>query len=452
MREKFDFDYIAIGSGIAGKIGALMASNAGLKTAVIEQRQWGGSFFQQDLQRELALAPAHAYAKALRNQIMGIQTGRFRYIETLKWRVNTGKKIENQTQRLLMENKVECIEGKASFLDAHTLGVGNDRQITVDRILIATGARLKISGIAGLEKCSCLTPEKAFWLKKLPKSITIIGAGTTGCEMAQYFANFGVKTTLVELSSRILPKEDEEVGKFTQEYLIKKMRMRVLNFARVIRVEQDAISKKVILLQNGKESTMRTDAIVLATGYEPNLALNLEKIGIKYDYGKITTTKWLQTNEKNIWAAGDVVGGISTPEKCEYEAALATANALNKTKNMVNYQGFTRLVNIFPQIAAVGMTEDDCIKAGINYKKTLTELSDIIATHIYNFPFGFIKLITDKQNKILGATIIAPNAEILIQEIAFALRHGLTTAELANTPHAALKLNEIIRLAARQIA
>ena len=160
----------------------------------------------------------------------------------------------------------------------------------------------------------------------------------------------------------------------------------------------------------------------------------------------------LQTSARHIWAAGDILGGDSSTEKAAYEGALAAANLLNRSRNSVNHTGFVRVTDTFPQIATVGVTEDDCLKRDHKFKKVVVSLSTVMVSNIEDFKGGFVKLLADRQGKILGATVMAPNADLIIQEIALAMRHDLTVVEIASTPHVASSWSDIIKVAARKLA
>ena len=162
--------------------------------------------------------------------------------------------------------------------------------------------------------------------------------------------------------------------------------------------------------------------------------------------------KTLQTTAKNIYAAGDVAGGDSAAELANYEGGLAAANMLGRNKNMVNYDGFTRIVNTDPQVATVGMNEDDLTKRDIKYNKAMLPLSAVTASTVSDFKLGFLKLLSNPQGKILGATMMAPDAAASLQEIALCIRHGLSVLEVASTPHPNSEWNELIRLAAKKLA
>lgn len=346
---------------------------------------------------------------------------------------------------------VATLEGRAKFVKSHQLLVG-EKTVSGRRFLLATGAQLNTSGISGVSETNYLTPVEAWSLPRLPKSVLIVGGGATGCELAQYFAELGVKTAIVELAGRLLPREDEEVGQVLENYFSKQLKIEVLTEVRATAISEDALGKRVTIMHDGRESVVRMDAVVLATGATPSLDLELEKVGVKIEKRGLKVNNMLQTTAKYIFAAGDVLGEESSAERAVYEGRLATYNALKRQRATAHYDGFIRVTNTFPQVASVGATEDDCIKRDIKFKKSLTALSRVPAAGINGFEVGFVKMLATKQGKLLGATIVAPEAELMIQEIAVAIRHNLSIVDLASTPCVKLAWSELIRRAAKKLA
>lgn len=452
MRKRYDFEYLVIGSGASGRVGALMSAGAGLKTAVIEAETFAGIGSKRELSSILAMnfvRKLHQVNQAKQDGIY-LERLQYDYPSVIQKRIEKLQNFEQISKHTFQSAGITCISGKARFLDSHTVKV-SDQTYTAEKILLATGAKPINPGIVGLDSVSFMMPENVFRLKRLPKSVFVIGAGATGCEIAQYFSELGSRVILADLSARILPQEDEEVGQLMEDYFSNYLHIKVLKYARASRVEQDQVSKKVFFIQNGKELGARTDLIVLATGMAPATDLDLEKAGIKTSNGKIEVTSFLQTSVKHIFVAGDLAGGKISTEKSEYEAALATANLINRAKNSANYDGFARRVDTFPQVVTIGRQEDDCLREDLQFRKILIESKDVLSAKLQDYQHGFVKVILNKQNKILGATVVSKDADLIIQELALAMRHGLSFDIIANTPHISTSLTEMIRVAARRI-
>ncbi len=455
--RKFDFDLIVIGGGTAGIAAAKMAAKNKMRVAIIERNKLGGAEINtRDIPYAAGMNFSHLYAQAVYGSRFGISSGnlRFNYPTMTHWREKVVSRAGADLRKELESLKIQCFRGRAEFLSPHEVAVGKSGKISATRILIATGSELKNPGIIGLEEVPFLTPNDAINVERPPKTVMVVGGGSTGVEIAQYFAELGSKVAIAEMAERLLPREDEEAGEITGQLFDKRFDIRVLKHSRVIAVEKDAISAKVIFLRDGQEKMVRVETVVIATGSQPAISgLKLEAAGVKLTKsGQIKTEKTLQTTVKHIFAAGDVIGGDSSIERAEYEGGLAVKNMLKRSSNYVNYQGFTRIINTDPQIAVVGLTEDDLNKRARKYNGIVIPLSDVIASRTNDFRMGFIKMLASKDGKILGATIMAPNAAEIIAEVAVMIRHNFSVMEIASTPHVATSWSDLVRIAARELA
>lgn len=455
MAKKFEFDYIVIGSGPAGSTAALMAAKAGLKVALVEANKWGGSSLNfRDIPYRAALNFSHLYAKAIRGSRFGISSAnlRYNYPTVQNWQDFVTKRAGRNSKKVFEDAGVTCIHATANFLSPYEISAGS-RRLSAPKILIATGARPADSGITGLDSVEYYVPDTALNIPRPPRTLAIVGGGTTGCELAQHYATLGTKVIIFDLTNRLLPREDEEVGQVVSQYFEENLRIKVLTESRVVSIEPGRPSKKVVFLRDGQEKAIFADTVILATGTTPNFAdLGLENAGVKFAKSGIKTLKTLQTSIKHIAAAGDVLDASATTERAAYEGALATSNLFNRSKELVNYNGFIRTTDIYPPIATVGITEDDCIKRDKKIKKVIVPLSSISASNTHDFRIGFIKLLADKQGKVLGATIMCPEAELVAEEIALSLRHKLSVTDLASTPHVATSWGELVRVAASKLS
>ncbi|MBQ6510537.1 NAD(P)/FAD-dependent oxidoreductase [Candidatus Saccharibacteria bacterium] len=454
-KTKFDFDYLVIGSGPAGGTAALMAAKAGLKVALIESDKWGGpSINSVDVPYRAALNFAHLYTKSIRGLRFGISSSnlRYNYPTAQNWQVFAARRASKDIKKNFENAGIECIRGSAHFLSPYEIAVGQKR-ISSNKILIATGATLAESGISGLDYIEHYTSKNALNIGRPPKTLVVIGGGSTGCEIAQYYAELGSKVVILELTDRLLPREDLEVGQLMTQHFEENHHIKVLAESRAISIEQDKINKRVVFMRGGVERTLHTDAIVVATGSRPDIEdLGLENAGVKAAKKGIKVNKMLQTSIKHIYAAGDAIDANSSTERAIYEGALATSNLFNRNKDTANYDGFMRTTDTYPQIATVGITEDDCLKRDKKFKKTIVPLSSVASSNTNDFYVGFVKMIADKQGKVLGATVICPEAEQVAQEVVIALRHHLSVEDLASAPHPNYSWNDAVRLAANRLS
>lgn len=453
MSKKYDYDYIIIGSGPAGTTAALELAKSKKSIAIVEGRFFGGTNLNtRDIPYKVALDFAHTYSKVLSYPEFKNQDFNFNLPTIAARELKTIISVGGNSKKIYEDANIACIKGFANFLDHHTIAV-NEKKYTSSNFIIAAGSSLKTDGISGAAFVKYLTPESAITIRRLPKVVAIVGAGSTGCEIAEYFAELGVKVILLETSDRILPREDSEVGDTLFSYFSEKLGMTVLPSSKVVALEEDDFSKRVIFSHEGSEKLVRVDCIVLATGSQPNLDLGLENAKIKYKSTGILRNRLFETSSKNIYAIGDCVNNSeSSTERASYEGLTLANNILHRSKNTPNYKGFVRTVNTFPEVATIGLSEDDLIRRDRSYNKAIVKLSDLTISKVANLDYGFIKLLSDKNNsRVLGATIVAPHAELMASEISLAIRHNLPIVELASTPHPVNNYNYLIKLAAKSL-
>lgn len=453
--SKYDFDLAIIGSGPAGRAAAEAGVQRKKKVVIIEKNLWGGAEVNtRDIPYSAGLNFSHLYAKASFGTRLGIsaQNLRFNYPTVYHWQRNAILKTRAEIKKHLEELGVTCIHGQAHFVGTHELSLSDNSKITAKNILIATGAKLKNNGITGMDTVPHYTPDTVLGIDRIPNTVMVVGGGASGCEIAQYFAELGSKVAISEISDRLLPREDAEVGDTLAQYFDKRFDIKVLTKTRVVAIEEDDISEKVFFVRDGQEKLVRVEAIVIATGSESDLDLGLENARIKLSKTGIKLRRTLQTSEKHIFAAGDAVEAGCSSEQAAYEGALAVMNMYTRSTGYANTSGFVRMVETAPQIAVVGLTEDDLVKRSIKYKKVIVPTSDskVALTHDENV--GFVKILVDKEGFILGSTIMLPNAAEVIQELSLAVRHHLPLLEIASTPHIKTSWSDLVLIAAKKLA
>lgn len=451
--HKTDYDLIVIGSGAAGGAASLMAAGAGKKVALVEADKWGGSSLNYgDVPFSALFHASHLLAEATAGTKFGLssQNLRYNYPTINNWKNTATRRAGANSKKVFDEAGIATFHGTAHFLSPHQISVGK-QQLSARKFLIATGAHLLDTGIKGLDTVNFMTPESVLDMIRPPKTIFIVGAGSTGCELAQYFAELGTKVLIAEVAGRLLPREDEEVGQVF-DGLFNHLGIKVLTQSRVVALEKDSVSKKIIFMRGGQEKSVRIDEVLLCTGSTPATDLGLENAGVKYGQHGIKVTKNMQTSMKHIFAAGDCIGGDSSSEKSVLEAGVAVSNIVSKAKNVVDYSGLCRSTRTYPMVASAGATEDDCIRRDRKIRKVIVPLSIVQASNTSDFRDGFVKVLTDRNRKIVGATIVAPQAGIMIQELAMAIRFGMTAGDIADTPHIATEWSEAVRIACRRFA
>lgn len=452
--SRFDYQYVVIGSGAAGSAAALMAAGLGAHTAIVEADRWGGTTLNyRDIPYAAALGFAQRYAEAVAGSRFGMSSAnlRYNYPTVLNWQAAAVRRAGGGNRKVFENAGIDCYHGFAQFISSHEIAVG-DKQISSERFLIATGTNIAINGITGIDTVSCWSPDTALRMAKLPSVMMVIGGGSTGCEIAEYFAALGVEVLIAEAQDRILPREDPEASEVIEKHLKDRFGVKVLTGSRVVALQRDNDGQQVIFVRGSQEKSVRVEAIVLATTTEPSTDIGLENAGVKYSYRGIQVDQNLRTTNRHIWAAGDVIGGESSTEKATYEGKLATLNAISNAGNIVNYTGFVRMTDTLPKVAKVGLNEIECAQLKEKQKSALVPLEAISAANTNDFRAGFVKLTINSKNQVLGATVVSPDADLVIQEIALALRAGMQASELAGTPHVATGWAEAVRMAARELA
>jgi pyruvate/2-oxoglutarate dehydrogenase complex dihydrolipoamide dehydrogenase (E3) component len=339
----------------------------------------------------------------------------------------------------------------AHFLSPYEISV-NRRHISGRYFLIATGSSWEIPTIQGLADVPFFTPRTILEAIRPPKSLLIVGGGSHGVEIAQLMATFGTKVYLAEQAARLLPRQDREVGEVIERVLSEQKGVTVLTHSRVVSVEKEGLGKRVLLTRAGAEKQIKVDEILVATGRRPNVDLGLENASVKYTNKCIQANSYLQTTASHIFAAGDVLGRDSHTHTALLESRVVAHNLFQKTKIIPDYTATPGLIFTTPEVAHVGLSEDDCRKQQRAIKTGLAPLNIVARSNTADFRDGFVKIITDKKGVVLGATIVAPHAAEMIHELGLAIKHGLTAAQLAETPHAFLSWSEAIRVAAAKLS
>lgn len=453
-KTHFDFDLIVIGSGAGGSAVASIAARKGKRVAIVEADTFGGdSPNWSDVPTKALLHAAHLYDEARHGARFGLRSGTlgYNYPSLRAWKDLAVKRTGAGGNRKFYENEgIATYNSGAHFLSPNEISV-NRQHLSAENFVIATGSHWVTPDVQGLEDVGYLTPRTLLQSIRPPKSLFIIGGGTVGIELAQLMAIFGTKVYVAEIASRLLPKEDEEVGLLMERLLIENKGATVLTQTRVLSAQSQSLRKKVTYTRGGVEKSVQVDEILIATGRRPNVDLGLENASVQYTPKGIETNTHLQTSARHIYAAGDVLGHNSHTHTALLESRVAAHNLLNKQKISPDYTATPRLCFTYPGIASVGLSEDDCLKRDLTIKKSIAPLNMIARSNTSDFRDGFVKLIADKNGVLIGATIVAPHAAELIHELALAIKYRHTAAEVASIPHAFLSWSEAIRVAAGRL-
>lgn len=469
--KKFTHDLIVIGSGTAGAAAATTGIKLGARVAIAECASWGGAALHS---AELPLAAASTFKTAFRSALtssrFGVSTSslRYNYPSVLSWQKRSHRAYAGGFRTSLEQSGIECLSGLAHFLSPYELSVGKNTY-SAPHFIIASGSTLDYGGIIGIESVACLTPATALALTRPPETLAIIGGGATGCELAEYFSSLGTKVTIFEAAPRLLPREDEEVSPILTKNYESSFGIKVLTQSRVVSVtaelsqdsKRDALKstkkspvtsqKKLTFLRGGAHRTATFDAVLLATGRKPALDLGLDNAGVKFDKNGITIDGYCQTSMRHILAAGSCTGTSASVGYSAYTGALAATNLLSRNRTVLQPLGFTCFSGTTPAVASVGKSESECLTLRGGYRKSLIPLTATTSSLITDDKLGFIKLLVDRSDHLIGATVMSNSADLLISELALAIRLSLPIHQLASSPVVSTSSAELIRLAAHQL-
>lgn len=453
-KHTFDYDLIVIGSGAGGSAAATIATKAGKRVAIIEADTFGGdSPNWGDVPTNALLHAAHLYDEARSGARFGLRSSTlgYNYPSLRSWKDLAVTRTGAAGNRRYYENQgISAYAGTARFISPNEISV-NRRHLSAAQFVIASGSHWVVPSIPGLEETGFMTPRTMLESIRPPKSLFIIGGGEAGIEIAQLMAIFGTKVYLAEKASRILPHQDQEVGALMERLLREEKGITSLTETRILSVTKDGLGKRVIISRGGVEKSIRVDEVLIAAGRAPNVDLGLENATVNYTPKGIEVNEFLQTTVRHIFAAGDVLGRNSHTHTALLESRVVAHNLTNKTKVVPDYTATPAIIFTYPNIAHVGLTEDDCLKRDLSINKAVAPLNLTARSNTSDFRDGFVKIVTDKKGVILGATIVAPHAAEMIHELALAVKHSMTADDIAQTPHAFLSWSEAIRIAASKL-
>ena len=455
-KQKYDYDLIVIGSGATGSVAADIVAQAKWRVAIVEDDALGGEAINWGCIPSKALLHAARVYDHAKNDgaTLGLRSASVGYnypsIRAYKDAVLKKSGVGGR-ERYYQSHGISIHQGRAHFISPHEITV-NRRHLSAKHFLIATGSTPHPGGVHGLDDTPHLTPRTALDVIRPPKTLFVIGAGATGCEFAELFSVFGSKVYLADEASRLLPKEDQEVSEVVEETFRKKRGMSVMPHTKVIRVAKEGIMTVVTYLRGSEEHTVKVDQVLLAAGRGPAIDLGLENANVEYTVHGVETDEHLMTSNKHIYAAGDALGRFFYTHTGVYESRVVANNLLHpKQKITPDYSAVPRVTFVTPEVASVGMSEADCLKRDLSIKTAVAPLNIIARATIDNLQSGFVKVIVDKKQEIIGATVVAPHAGEIIHELTLAIRYGLSPAEVADTLHAFPTWSEAVRVACAKV-
>ena len=461
--KRFDFDVAVIGGGSGGYAAARTAAGAGLKTVVIEGgREVGGLCILRGCMPTKALLYA-AEVKHLAEHAAtwGVRAGKvsFDFAKVMSRKNAQIQDFADFRVKQLNGGKFKFIRANAKFLDPHTLelksAIGHrPSAITARHFVIATGSRVAPAPLPQLNEVGFITSDDASKLKKLPKSLIVLGGGAIACEFAQFFARFGVKVTLVQRSEHVLKEFDADAGTVAEQ-VFRREGIRVFTGTKLLDAKRKGKLKTVSFAHGGKTVSVSAAEILFALGRVPDTAsLELEKAGVKTAAGRVVTDAKMQTSVPHIFAAGDCTGPHEIVHLAVTQGEMAAHNIAKPTSpRRMDYRLLISVVFTEPQVAFVGLTEKAAAARKIPFLAASYPFNDHGKSLLMEAKDGFVKLLADpRSGEILGGSCVGPVGGELIHEIVAAMARRMTVHELAAMPHYHPTLAEIWTYPAEELA
>jgi len=453
------YDLVIIGGGPGGYVGAIRAAQLGLRTALVERDKVGGTCLHVGCIPTKALLQTAELLEHLKDAPdLGVRTGEVA-VDIAAAQQRKARVVDilyKGTQFLMRKNKIDVFTGEGRFLSRETVGValadGSETALTARHVMIATGSVPRsLPGIA-IDNVRILDSTGALGLTEVPRSIAILGAGPVGVEFASLYRALGSEVTVIELLPTLLPLEDEEIGRTLERSFARRGIRSLTNAtAQSARVNGDRVT--VTVIQGGETHTLEADYLLVAIGRAPVTAdLNLDEAGVAVEKDVPTVDEHLQTTAPGIYAVGDVLTG-ARPFRLAHVAsdeAIAVAEHIAGVGgHPLHYDAVPRPTYSIPQVATVGLTEQQARQQGYDVKVGRFGFPSNSKAVIQGTREGFVKVVTDARiGEILGVHMIGPSVTELLAEGVAAKYLEATVAELSAAVHSHPTLSEAVKEAA----
>ena len=453
--RRFDRNVIVIGAGSAGLVSAYIAATVKAKVTLIEQHRMGGDCLNTGcVPSKALLRSARILSYIHRAKEFGLKSAsvEFDFAEIMERVQRVIETVEpHDSVERYSRLGVECIQGQAKIISPYTVEV-DSRTLTTRAIVIAAGARPFVPPIPGLAEVGYLTSDTIWNLRELPPRLVVLGGGPIGCELAQAFARFGSQVSQVEMLPRIMIREDPEISAMVaRRFEAESIRVLVDHKAKAFLNKE---GRKILICEHaGREVRLEFDQVLVAVGRVANTAgYGLEELGVPVTKARtIEVNEYLQTRFPNIYAAGDVAGPYQFTHTAAHQAWFATVNALFGTFKQfkVDYSVIPWATFTGPEVARVGLNEQEAKEKGIPYEVVTYHLDELDRAIADEEAYGVVKVLTvPGKDRILGVTIVGEHAGDVIAEFVTAMRHGLGLNKILSTIHIYPTLTEANKYAA----
>jgi len=449
-----DLDLVVIGGGTGGYTAAIHATQLGLTAAIIERDKIGGTCLHHGcIPTKAWLESADLLARVRNAGVFGVNVEgvSLDFSTVVSRQQKVVETLHKSLRSVIQKHKIEMIEGEARLLSPTQVAVG-DRTLTARNVVVATGSRPKdIPGLA-VDGERILTSDHVLRMDKPPRSIVIVGAGAVGCEFASFFIDIGTKVTLIEMMPLIVPLEDADVGRALGKILVARG-VNVMTSARVLPDRTRSYDGKVELIveHEGAEKQVASEVALVAVGREATTeALGLDTTKAVLERGWIKVDDAYRTDDPNVYAVGDAIGGLLLAHVAGAEGFIAAEVIAGKDAEKLDYNRVPRVTYSHPQVASVGLSEQQAKDAGHNVKTQRFSFRNNAMALIRDEPDGFAKVVYDADSRdLLGAHIVGAQAGELIAEAALARFLQASAWEVGASIHAHPTLSEALGEAAQ---
>jgi len=437
---------VVIGGGPGGYVAAIRAAMLGADVTLVEKRKVGGTCLNVGcIPTKSLLASSDVLEMINQSKSYGINIDGNIEIDFTKVMERKDKIVDQLVKGIefIFDKKgVKLINGFGKLVDKNKIEVektdGTKEVLEADKIILATGSVPIVPPIFPYDGKKVITSDEALYLENPPKSMIIVGGGVIGCEFGQFFSRIGTKVTIVEMADQLLPFEDKDVAKQLAR-AFKKDKIKMMTSRKIEKCEVK--DDKVIAYLDG-DTILEAETMLVSVGRKPYLEkLGLEDIGIDVERGKVVVNTKMETNVADIYAIGDIVDTPFLAHVASKEGIVAVENALGKDKE-VSYRAVPRCIYTSPEVAAVGMTEKEAEAKGISYHTGNFDFRGLGKAQAIGQFQGFIKVLTDDEDKIIGAAIVGPHATDLLAELTLAVELQLTAEQVGSVIHPHPTLSE----------
>lgn len=451
------FDVIVIGAGSGGYVAAIKCAKAGLRTAIVENRRVGGTC----LNRGCIPAKAMIHASSLYREMQeaekfGVSAERitFDYEKIVSYKEETTEKLCRGIEQLLKGNGVTILFGKGSLEQGRKVkvtGEESEEYYDAEHVILAAGSKPVILPIPGLELPGVLTSDELFKLTEMPESLVIIGGGVISVEFASVYANLGCKVTIVEAMPRLIPNMDKEISQ-NLKMILKKRGVNIHTSASVQRVEQEGELYTCVFTEKEKEVKVSARYVLCAIGRCPNTeGLFGEGAEPEMERGRVVVDEKFQSSIEGVYAIGDLVKGLQLAHLASAQG-MYVAEMLAGEEASVDLSAVPGCVYTDPEIASVGMTEDEAKEKGLEIKTGKFIMSANGKSLITKEERGFIKILAEKETDVIvGAQMMCARATDMIGELVTAIANRMTVRQLLRGMRAHPTYNEGVQEALEEL-